>query len=441
MRDRQDMEKESKALIDKYQAVRHASVEMCRPLSAPEYRLQPVEDVSPPWWNLAHTTWFYALNILRPLRLDVPFTTEYEYKLNSYYHYQGPMLERGRRGLQSRPENQEVFDYRNQVDEKMIKLLRDGPDRPDRRGDNLAFLTTVGVNHEQQHQELFYTEIKQIYFADARSDLLRYQPALTPEESPPADTRSRFLPVDGGSFEFGNLEGDWGWDNEYGIHRRHIEDFSIMDRLVTNAEFLEFIQDNGYGQTLLWLSNGWYEKEKQGWHAPLYWEERNGEWWNYTLAGWRPLALDEPVCHISFYEADAFAQWKAHNSAHGRIRLATEYEWEQAARTSAEPIESGNFIEDHRYHVVGARSSTAGQVRQMFGDVWEWTASHYEPYPRFEPFPGGLVEYNGKFMDNQRVLRGGSWATPRDHIRISYRNFWHPATRFQCTGIRLAMDS
>jgi len=438
MQDQQNKEEIRNTLIDKYKAVRKASVEMCRPLSGPEYRLQPVEEVSPPWWNLAHTTWFYAINILRPLGLDVPFTGKYEYKLNSYYHFQGPMLERGRRGLQSRPDNEEVYDYRNQVDGQMRTLLREATDR---RWDDVAFLTTIGVNHEQQHQELFFTEIKQIYFADARSDLIRYPPALIPQESPLAGGQSRFLPITGGDFEFGNLEGDWGWDNEYGLHRQHLEDFLMMDRLVTNAEFLEFIRDNGYGQILLWLSNGWGEKEKWGWHAPLYWEQRDGEWRQYTLAGWRLLASDEPVCHVSYYEADAFARWKSQIPGQvSRIRLATEYEWEQAARTMAEPIESGNFIEDHRYHVVPARPNSTRRIRQIFGDVWEWTASHYGPYPRFHPFPGGLVEYNSKFMDNQRVLRGGSWATPRDHIRISYRNFWHPATRFQCSGIRLAGD-
>ena len=317
------------------------------------------------------------------------------------------------------------------MDERLEKLIEDCPEEDFER---LAFLVTTGIQHEQQHQELLVTEIKHILGSNVRA--LR-SPFLELPQPPPGEAEAlSFRDVPGGLYDFGHGGGGWAWDNEQPSHKAFLEDFRIASRLITNGEFQEFVEDGGYRSPLLWLANGWEKVQEEGWQGPLYWEKVEGRWQQWTLAGDLPLDAAEPVCHVSFYEADAFLRWKATTDpAWTGTRLPTEREWEHAARCLGFDTEGGNFLEDRRLHPRRAPAGPRG-LSQAAGDLWEWTSSHYEAYPGYQPFDGDLMEYNGKFMDNQRVLRGGSCATPRSHIRATYRNFWHAATRFQLTGIR-----
>lgn len=409
-------------LFEKYRAIRAKTDELVRPLAQEEYRIQSMLDVSPPWWMLGHTSWFFARNVLRDAGLETEHDRAYDYLLNSYYARLGARLPRGDRGRITSPSTDEIKAYRRSVDERIATIANDPA---------IAAVLTVGVNHEQQHQELFVTEIKHIRFQNPAALRNAYVAGV---ESQTAARPLSFLAIEGGLHEFGNLEGGWGWDNELGVHKAWVEPLEIADRLVTNGEYLEFMKDGGYDDALLWLSNGFDTAQQQRWRAPLYWEQTESGWQQWTLAGMKPVDPAEPVSHVSFYEAAAFARWKAENdSAMRGARLPNEREWELAARTLT-PKRS-TMLDDGVFHPRAASGEPG--VQQMIGELWEWTTSHYEPYPGFKPFPGGLGEYNDKFMDNQRVLRGGSVATPADHIRISYRNFWHPSTQFQFTGIRL----
>jgi ergothioneine biosynthesis protein EgtB len=412
-------------LLARYQRVRQGSIDMCRGLEPTEYRLQPTDDVSPPWWNLGHTSWFFARNVLAQFGGErTPEDEAYDYLLNSYYASLGQRLPRGNRGLVTRPTTEEVYAYRASVDRRVLKLIEAIPEE---HFAEMAAVLRIGIEHEQQHQELFYTEIKLI-LAQNPPDLRRAYRADDRNASTAGPLPNlELIPLDGGLFDFGNLEGDWCWDNELPIHKQYLEPFALADRLITNAEFLQFIDDGGYRNQLLWLDNGWQQCQAQQWQAPLYWERIDSRWQTFTLSGMQALDPHEPVSHVSFYEADAFARWRAETFAGCHdARLPTEREWEHAARTSASlsPVLLGE----------GRRVPFA----DLHMNLWQWTASYYEPYPGYRPFPGALAEYNGKFMDNQRVLRGGSFATPPDHYRLSYRNFWPAATRFQFTGIRLA---
>ena len=428
---------EREKILSRYHEVRKASLAMCEPLEPEDFQIQPCEEVSPPKWNLGHTSWFFWQFVLGPKGQTLPEDEEFRYFLNSYYQKAGSRIERGRRGFVARPTLKEVYRYRSSVDDRMEQLIRTIGEGELPR---LQFLVTVGTHHEQQHQELFYTEIKNIYSATPVQSRPAYLASSKPKREGEDDIEPKFLSFQGGLHEFGNVEGGWCWDNELSTHLHHLRDFSLRDRLVTNREYLEFMEDGGYSNPLLWLSDGWAEAEKQQWKAPLYWERIDEKWWMFTLSGMREVNLDEPVCHVSFYEAQAFAQWKSHlDAAHEGVRLPTEREWEHAARISRLDPADGCFVEDGILHPKPPKAGLDGDyLRQMLGDVWEWTSSHYEPYPGFREFPDNLSEYNGKFMNNQRVLRGGSCVTPRNHIRISYRNFWHPEARFQFTGIRLA---
>ncbi|HYQ83531.1 MAG TPA: ergothioneine biosynthesis protein EgtB, partial [Rubrobacter sp.] len=408
-----------------------------RPLRSEDYRIQSMPDVSPPWWNLGHTTWFFAKNVLEPFGSYREEDARLEYVLNSYYETLGPRIRRDHRGLVTRPSNDEVFAFRASVDQRMEELIRTAPEAD---LDRLGFLVVTGVHHEQQHQELLVTEVKHILGSNIPGLREAYRPDTLQGNGSnghgvPADMR--WVPFEAGLYEFGNVEGGWCWDNEMPVHKGYLEGFALASRLVTNGEYLEFIQAGGYRDPLLWLSNGWAKVRDEGWTAPLYWEEKDGSWTFWTLAGDRPLAPDEPVCHVSFYEAEAYARWKD-------ARLPTEREWEHAARVSSFPGgfpgTEGNFLDSGALHPLSVNGAP-GPLLQMGGDLWEWTSSHYEPYPGYKPFEGPLMEYNGKFMDNVRVLRGGSCATPADHIRASYRNFWPADARFQFTGIRLAKDA
>ena len=424
------------ALLDHSRSVRRASIAMCEPLTAEEHRIQPMADVSPPWWNLGHTSWFFVRNVLEPFggRL-LPEDADFDYVLNSYYVSLGSRLARPRRGSITRPTNDEVYRYRASVDERVTLLVQTIAEN---RLQDLAAVMTIGAHHERQHQELFYTEIKNILYQNPPRLRRPYSETAARSTTAEASTASRFIEFEGGLHAFGNQEGGWCWDNELPVHQQYLYDFALGDRLVTNGEYLEFIEDGGYRRPLLWLDNGWALVQQEGWQSPLYWEHRDAEWWNWTLGGNRELNPGEPVCPVSFYEADAFARWKSETfkDFHG-ARLPTEREWEHAARSARVDAASANLLDSGRLHPAPAVSSRG--PRQMPGDAWEWTSSYYEPYPGYQPFPGALAEYNGKFMDNQRVLRGGSCVTERDHIRISYRNFWAGPTRFQFTGIRLAI--
>lgn len=426
-------------LLARYRATRALSVELCRPLAPEDYRIQSMPDVSPPWWNLGHTSWFFAKNVLEPSGRHRPADARLEYALNSYYESLGPRLARDHRGLVTRPTTDEVYQFRRSVDERMEALLADAPEAELPR---LAFLVETGVQHEQQHQELLVTEIKHILGSNVPELREPYAAPAPPGAAPPPGTPSAalaFVPVRGGVHRFGNVEGGWCWDNELPVHSAYLDDFELADRLVTNGEYLEFIEAGGYADPLLWLSNGWARVRDAGWYAPLYWETAApGRWRLWTLGGPRDLDPAEPVSHVSFYEADAFARFQARcGGAWTGTRLPTEREWEHAARQAAFPDAAANFLDSRALHPRPAPRSP-GRLTQLGGDLWEWTSNHYEPYPGYQPFDGALMEYNGKFMDNQRVLRGGSCATPANHIRRSYRNFWPPDTRFQFTGIRLA---
>ncbi|HEY3571936.1 MAG TPA: ergothioneine biosynthesis protein EgtB [Thermoanaerobaculia bacterium] len=420
-------------LLNRYRETRGLSVELCRPLRPEDYRIQSMPDVSPPWWNLGHTTWFFAKNILEPFGLYSSEDARLEFVMNSYYESLGPRIRRDHRGLVTRPTNEDVFRFRESVDGRVEELIRTASEGDLER---LRFLVLTGIQHEQQHQELLVTELKHILGSNVPELREAYRPAPAVNRhgghgAPPA----RWVDFAGGLQEFGNVEGGWCWDNEMPVHKGWLDGFSLMNRLVTNGEYLEFMADGGYRNPLLWMSNGWAKVKEQGWTAPFYWEqsgEEDGDRWRlWTLSGVRDVDPDEPVCHVSFYEADAYARWKG-------ARLPTEREWEHAARISGFP--GSNYLDSGALHPRPAEANGGG-LMQMGGDLWEWTSNHYEPYPGYRPFEGALMEYNGKFMDNVRVLRGGSCATPANHIRASYRNFWAGDTRFQFTGIRLAKDA
>jgi ergothioneine biosynthesis protein EgtB len=416
-------------LLHRYRETRNLSAELCRPLHPEDYRIQSMPDVSPPWWNLGHTTWFFAKNILEPFGLYSQEDARLEFVMNSYYESLGPRIRRDHRGLVTRPTNEDVFQFRGSVDRRVEELIRTAPEAD---LDRLRFLVFTGIQHEQQHQELLVTELKHILGSNVPELREAYRPApatnLHGGHGAPA---ARWVDFAEGLHEFGNVEGGWCWDNEMPVHRGWLDGFALMNRLVTNGEYLEFMADGGYRNPLLWMSNGWAKAKEQEWTAPLYWEEDGGRWRLWTLSGVRDVDPDEPVCHVSFYEADAYARWKG-------ARLPTEREWEHAARVSGFP--GANYLDSGALHPRPAETNGPG-LAQMGGDLWEWTSNHYEPYPGYRPFEGALMEYNGKFMDNVRVLRGGSCATPANHIRASYRNFWAGDTRFQFTGIRLAREA
>ena len=421
------------ALRKRFLSVRQASLEMCEPLAPEDFRMQPCAEVSPPWWNLGHTSWFFARNVLRPLGGEYAALDEqFDFVLNSYYASLGDRLARDRRGNMTRPTTEEVIEYRRTVDERVLKLIEEAPES---RLSELDWLLRTGAEHEQQHQELFYTEIKWISAENPPELRAPYSPCPA-ERSEAAAAPPRRAAIPGGLLEFGNLEGGWCWDNEVPVHQFFLRDFALSSRPVSNGEYLDFVEDGGYENQLLWLDNGWTWRRREGWTAPMYWLRDGATWRQWTLAGMRPLDLAAPVCHVSFYEADAFARWAA--ATHGDrcgARLPSEREWEQASRWLQIDPESGNQLDSGLLHPSPARSSEP--LQQMFGDVWEWTSSYYEPYPGYRPFAGSLAEYNGKFMDNQRVLRGGSCVTPSGHLRRSYRNFWSAETRFQFSGFRL----
>lgn len=402
-----------------YTEVRQQSLSLCSPLEVEDYQVQPMDDASPPKWHLAHVTWFFETFLLKTQQPDYkPFHPQYEVLFNSYYNGVGKAHPRHKRGFLSRPLLEEVFAYREYVDEAMLALLGGN------LADDAAFAVQLGLHHEQQHQELILTDLKYNLGNNPLKPV--YKPA-TPkgvDSAAPLDWHDH----EGGLVEIGTGgHGSFVYDNEKPRHKVYLEPFQLASRTVTNGEFLQFIRDGGYERPELWLSDGWAHLAALGadrWRGPLYWREEGDEVFEYTLAGDAPLNLQAPVCHVSGFEADAYARWCG-------ARLPTEAEWETAAASA--PIE-GNFVDSRAFH------PTVAAADSLYGNVWEWTASSYGPYPGFKPFAGQLGEYNGKFMANQLVLRGGSCATPQSHIRATYRNFFYPPDRWQFSGIRLARD-
>ena len=415
------------SLLDSYRAVRRQSEILCEPLEPEDFVIQSMPDASPAKWHLAHTTWFFETFILTAAIPNYrPRFPQYNYLFNSYYNTIGERITRDKRGLLSRPSINEVQRYRQEVDTQVEDWLQSADDA------GIAPLTpvmTIGFHHEQQHQELLLTDLKHAFAANPLRPIYRDRPP-TPNGTTPPLTFTEY--AEGVRWIGHDSAGPgFAFDNESPRHRQFVNAFRLADRLTTNAEYLAFIADGGYNRPEFWLSDGWYARGRLGWTAPLYWEQSDGQWKTMTLAGMVDVAPNEPVTHISFYEADAFARWS-------KARLATEAEWEFAAADV--PI-TGNFVESGHYHPTPlSADATPSGPSQMFGNTWEWTASPYSPYPGFRTAAGALGEYNGKFMCNQMVLRGGSCATPQTHIRATYRNFFGPEARWQFTGIRLATD-
>lgn len=415
------------ALLDRYRATRAATEALCAPLEPEDYCVQSCPEASPAKWHLGHTTWFFERLVLQP---HSPGYTPWDERLygvfNSYYESLGGRIGRDVRGTLSRPLVREVADYRRAIDDRVAAFIGAAPEAAFAAA---AGVIELGVQHEQQHQELLVTDIKHLF----ASNPLRPVYANTPAGSQP-DGRVEpltFTEMPAALVDIGAAGPGFAWDNESPRHPVYLTPFALGDRLVTCAEYREFIAAGAYDDPLMWLSEGWDAVRRLGWHAPLYWKEIDGGWHVGTLHGLRPVADAEPVCHVSYFEAEAFARWAGY-------ALPTEFEWEAAAVALAREAD-GNFLDPGRLHPTPARGT--GPARQMFGDVWEWTRSAYLPYPGYRPAPPPLGEYNGKFMVNQMVLRGGSCATPAGHVRATYRNFFHTDRRWQFTGIRLVRRS
>jgi len=403
---------------------RDLSRELTRGLSAEDMTAQAMDDASPSKWHLAHTTWFYETFLLTTNLVDYEvFDEAFNYCFNSYYESHGPRQPRAKRGLLTRPSVDRVFAYRAHVDEGLEKLLSGGT----APGSDIARIIEIGINHEQQHQELILTDILALFAANPLRPAYRL-PRARPDQGEPEGTY--WITYAGGINEIGHSGQGFAWDNETPCHLQFVHPFRLADRLATNAEWLEFIEDGGYQTYALWLADGWTAVNREGWHAPLYWERHEGQWLTLSLEGLEPVNRDVPVTHVSYYEADAFARWAGH-------RLPTEFEWEIAARGVDGP---GNTLSSGALRPLPAIPRQDGRPRQMFGDVWEWTQSAYLPYPGYRPPMGALGEYNGKFMVGQQVLRGGSCVTPEGHTRATYRNFFYPHQRWQFTGLRLASE-
>jgi ergothioneine biosynthesis protein EgtB len=418
-------------LIDRFSGVRQKSEYLCLPLEIEDYVVQPIDDVSPPKWHLGHTSWFFERLLLQDHDPEFKlFHKQYHYIFNSYYHSLGERVLRNLRGTLSRPTVRDVMEFRKSVTERMINLIENAPEE---KYPQIEKLTVLGINHEQQHQELLLMDIKYIYYSNPLRPA--YIKPGKHTKSQPADT-GRFILFNGGMCRIGAGGVDFAYDNEYPRHDVYLKDFKLAQNLSTCGDYLEFINDGGYENDDLWLSDGWDTIRGNNWKHPLYWEKTNDGWHIMTLSGMRRLDPAEPVSHISYYEAKAFARWAGK-------RLHTEQEWETAAIKAANSLEEGSFMEDETYHPAcsNALPGSENKLNNMLGGLWEWTDSSYLPYPGYKQETGPLGEYNGKFMSNQMVLRGGCCATSRDHIRPTYRNFFQCDKRWQFSGIRLAEDA
>jgi ergothioneine biosynthesis protein EgtB len=409
-------------LAERYRDVRAATEALAAPLTPEDCAIQSMPEASPVKWHLAHTSWFFETFVLAGAdRAYHPFDPRFAYLFNSYYDAVGNRLPRSQRGQLSRPTLSDVYRYRAYIDGQMLDLLES-------EGSSLPSAATVelGLHHEQQHQELVLTDIKHAFASNPLRPAYREKAkrTVTTAVSPPD-----WVIFPAGLHTQGHDGPGFAFDNETPSHQVWQPSFQLASRLITNGEYLEFMEAGGYERPEFWLSDGWAVCGEQRWRAPLYWEQQQQSWRLMTLAGMQTVNEAEPVCHVSFFEADAYARWAG-------ARLATETEWEVAA---ARQTMAGNFLDSGHLQPVPA-SPSAAPLRQLFGDVWEWTTSAYSAYPGYRPLPGALGEYNGKFMCNQMVLRGGSCLTPAAHIRPTYRNFFPAKTRWQCAGIRLAKD-
>lgn len=420
-------QRESAALTlqERLAETRELSLKLAAPLSVEDMAVQAMEEASPTKWHLGHTTWFFETLILAEhVSGYALFDDSFGYCFNSYYERLGARQPRPKRGLLTRPSIDRVLAYRRYVDEALQDWLARDPGPPPA----LSNLLEIGINHEQQHQELILTDILSLFAANP------LRPAYRPSQRSPCAKEAgavMWIEFRGGVQSIGHDGNGFAWDNETPRHDVLVYPFKLADRLVTNSEWLDFIEDRGYETATLWLSDGWATVNREAWRAPLYWERIDGGWFAMTLEGLKPIERAAPVVHISYYEADAFARWVGK-------RLPTEHEWEVAATEA--PI-VGNDLTSDALRPLPAEESRRCGLRQMFGDVWEWTGSAYSPYPGYRTPEGALGEYNGKFMANQQVLRGGSCATPRGHIRSSYRNFFYPWQRWQFMGLRLASEA
>lgn len=410
------------ALAQRYRQVRERTEWLCEPLSPEDQTAQSMPDASPAKWHRSHTTWFFETFVLQPCHAEYrPPDPRYAYLFNSYYNAVGPQYFRPHRGLVTRPGAAAVGEYRASVDRAMLDLLEG---RAPVKAEIPAAVVELGLNHEEQHQELILTDVKHLLAHNPTWPVYRPRATEPAAADPPAVT---FRAYGEGLYDVGHDGTGFAFDNEGPRHRVFLQPFELATRLVTVGEYLEFMADGGYERPELWLSDGWRTVQERRWNSPGYWLDEEGRRQAFTLAGSLPLDPREPVCHVSHYEADAYARWAG-------ARLPTEAEWEVAA--ADQPI-AGNFVDDARFHPRPLTAKPRG-LAQMYGDVWEWTQSAYLPYPGFRPPEGAIGEYNAKFMSGQMVLRGGSCATARDHIRPTYRNFFPPDARWQFTGIRLA---
>ncbi len=409
-------------LHEAYNAVRKQTERICRPLETEDYVVQSMPDVSPTRWHLAHTSWFFETFVLKVV--DPNYTSidpHFDFLFNSYYNLIGERWARPERGLLTRPTVKEIYAYRVFVDREIANMLKRITSE---QFETIAPVITIGLNHEQQHQELILTDIKNVLALNPLHPVY-HERGIGKVATIPAVQWKQF---DEGLYEVGFNGAGFSFDNEAPRHRVYLNDFAIANRLVTAGEYLAFIESGGYSRPEIWLSDGWNEVQTNGWNAPLYWTKHSDEsWWQMTLNGYREVQSDEPVTHVSYYEAEAYAAWSG-------ARLPREEEWEIASANL--PID-GSFVESENFHPVSS-SMEANNLCQIYGEVWQWTASNYLPYPGFKAPEGALGEYNGKFMSNQMVLRGASCVTPRSHARPTYRNFFPPVARWQFSGIRLA---
>ncbi len=413
------MEQPTAAILD-FHRVRQDSERLAEPYSEADQTIQSMPDASPVKWHLAHTTWFFETFLLKPFLPEYRvFDPHYEVLFNSYYNSVGEQFPRPQRGLISRPGKDEVLRYRQYVNQQMDQLLASAPATLQQ---TLAPLLELGLHHEQQHQELLVTDIQHALSINPLN------PVITKPVDPfPPASALNWVSVEEGLYEVGFRGRGFSFDNELPRHQVYLYGFSAADRLITNAEFQAFMLDGGYDNPLYWLSEGWAWKQQQAIQAPLYWKARNGDWFHYSLAGLTPVDPNAPVTHVSFFEANAYANWAS-------ARLLTEFEWEVLAQV--EPVIQHTYNPDQLQPAPAPRTA----VQQLYNCLWQWTGSQYLPYPGFKTPEGAVGEYNGKFMSNQFVLRGGSCATPPNHVRDSYRNFFPATARWQFTGIRIAKD-
>jgi ergothioneine biosynthesis protein EgtB len=419
------------SLHARYRDIRQRSEQYCAPLNIEDYGLQAVAETSPAKWHLAHTSWFFETFLLKPYVADyTPFHPRFEYLFNSYYNGIGEQFPRAQRGLLSRPTVEEVYVYRHAVDDAMAQLFGK------QVSEEIATRVELGLQHEMQHQELFFTDLK---YNLAQSPLHPVYLALETSWQTAAEPSAiRWHDIEGGIRLVGSAKmdaipnNDFCFDNETPQHRVLVEPFSLADRPLNNGEVLAFVEDGGYRNAALWLADGWAKVRDDNWQHPLYWQLIDDRWYEFTLHGLQPLDLSRPACHLSAYEADALARWYG-------ARLPTEFEWEVAAndleKTNAQMnILAGQFVDHGHYH------PKAEHQQSLYGGIWQWTSSAYSPYRGYQAAAGAIGEYNGKFMCNQLVLRGGSCVSDRRQLRASYRNFFYPADRWQFSGVRIAKD-